>query len=368
MGLQVTLCVDALETQLGGIGRYALELCNGLPKRAEISSVRYYARNRLIDDPQRFLRGESVYPGRGLRRAGRAWVARQALRSSVVHAPNYFLPRKVETGVITVHDLSVFRYPETHPPERVGQFERLFADSLCRASQIITDTETVRHELIDMFAVKPEKVTAVPLAVSERFKPVDQSKLLPHLSKWNLRPGGYGLCISALEPRKKVPELLAAWRRLPIDLRDAFPLVLAGGSGWMNEHLQEELAAAEFEGWLRRLGYVAEVELPHLYAGAALFVYPSIYEGFGLPPIEAMASGVPVIVSNRSCLPEICGDAARYVEPDDDNGFLIAIEESLRNGDWRSVTINRGLERAAGFTWDRCIGATVGVYSRANQG
>jgi len=368
-GLHVTLCIDALEQQLGGIGRYTWELSQRLPVQSGISSVRFFARNRLIDNPGRLVRGDPIYPGRGLRKAGRSWLARRALKSTVVHSPNYFLPRAARTGVVTIHDLSVFRFPETHPPARVNQFERLFADTLGRAAHIITDTETVRRELIETFGVDPESSTAVPLAVSKRFKPTaDEHILAAKLKAWELTPRGYGLCVSALEPRKKVPELLAAWRRLPVNLRRQFPLVLAGSKGWLNDRIHDRIKDAVAEGWLRNLEYVAEADLPCLYAGAALFVYPSIYEGFGLPPLEAMACGVPVIVSDQSCLPEVCGDAARYVNPDDDNAFLIAIEDALSNSSWRSETIRRGLDRAARFTWDRCVEDTVAIYSRVNSG
>lgn len=362
--LDITLHVDALEQPLSGIGRYAWELARRLPARSGISSVRFYVRNRLIDDPGQLLRGDPIYPGRGIVRARRAWRARRALRSTIVHGPNYFLPRGTRTGVITVHDLSVFRYPETHPIERVQQFERLFAESLERAAHVITDTETVREEIVETFALPREKVTAVSLGVSERFKPCVSAEIAGPLKKLGLEAGGYALCISALEPRKKIPELLATWRRLPESLRSAYPLAYGGSKGWKNDEIHDELRRGADEGWLRYLGYVAEADLPHLYAGAALFLYPSIYEGFGLPPVEAMASGVPVLVARRSCLPEVCGDAAQYVDPDDDNDFLTSIQECLENSAWKAQAIRRGLERAAGFTWERCVNDTVTVYGQ----
>jgi len=361
-GLGITLCVDALEHELGGIGRYTWELSQRLPKRHEISSVRYFVRNRLIDDPARLLRGERIYPGRGLRRAGRAWIAGLALRSSVVHAPNYFLPRRAATGIITVHDLSVFRFPETHPSERIRQFERQFEDSMTRAVHVITDTETVRRELIDTFGVSDKRVTAVALGVSDRFRPSGKVPRGKSFAKWGIEPGRYGLCVSALEPRKKVAELLVAWRRLPLRLRDRYPLVLAGGAGWRNDKIREQVNAGELEGWVRHLGHIDDVDLPQLYSQAALFVYPSIYEGFGLPPLEAMASGVPIVVANRSCLPEVCGDVPLYVDPDNDNEFLSTLEEALESNEWRAEAIRRGLERASRFTWNRCIEDTVAVY------
>jgi alpha-1,3-rhamnosyl/mannosyltransferase len=292
-------------------------------------------------------------------------MARRTLQSTIVHAPNYFLPVGADKSVTTVHDLSVFRFPETHPIARVRQFERLFEDSLNRATRIITDTETVRCELIEMFNVLPNRITAVALGVSDRFRPLSATELEPPLGKWGLT-GSYGLCVSALEPRKKVLELIGAWRRLPIGLRNRLPLVLAGGGGWLNEEIKDQVAAAEAEGWLRNLGHVDEADLPRLYAGARLFIYPSTYEGFGLPPVEAMACGVPAVVADRSCLREVCGEAPKYVDPENDNEFLTTIMESLENEQWRAKAVQCGLNQAAKYTWARCIEDTVAVYRAAD--
>jgi alpha-1,3-rhamnosyl/mannosyltransferase len=356
---RVTLCVDALAPQPGGIGRYTWELCKGLTGRGEISSLRFFGRGRLIDDPGSLLRGEALTrPRTALRR----WWENRGLASSIVHGPNYFLPDFAESGVITVHDLSVFRFPETHPADRVRAFERDFLKSLSRAAHVITDTETVRRELIETFSVRPNDVTAVPLGVDPAFRPQSDEALGPVLKQWGLRLSGYGLCVSTLEPRKKISELLAAWRNLPRSVRDNFPLVLCGGAGWRNEQLHEQVAIGVAEGWLKHLGFVEETLLPQLYAGAALFIYPSIYEGFGLPPLEALASGVPVMVSRYSCLPEVCGDAARYFDPDDSAGFVAAIEQNLEDVTWRAESVTRGPGRAGGYSWNRCIDGTVDIY------
>ncbi len=261
-----------------------------------------------------------------------------------------------------MHDLSVLRFPETHPLERVKVFEREFEHSLARAMHIITDTETVRQEVIEQYGLSPSQVTAVLLGVSASKRPMAAVDLAPTLQRWGLRSGGYGLSVSALEPRKKIAELLAAWRRLPRALRERYPLVLAGVPGWRNEALQDAIKDGIAEGWLKHLGFVEEALLPSLYAGAALFVYPSSYEGFGLPPLEAMACGVPTMVSNRSCLPEVCDGAAVLIDPDDPDGFVQAIEQGLTDETWRTEAIRRGLARAAGLSWDRCVKGTVDVY------
>lgn len=357
----VTLWVDALEPHPGGIGRYTWELSKGLAARDDVSAS-YFGRNRMLDDPGRLLRGEAL-PRRRI--ALRNWWDKQRLRSTVVHGPNYFLPNFAKNGIITVHDLSVFRYPDTHPAERLLAFQDNFQPSLARATHVITDTEAIRRELIGMFNVNPEIVTAIPLGVDKKFRIHSLEELTPALERIGLRPKKYGLCVSTLEPRKKISELLCAWRHLPTSVRDAYPLVLCGGSGWRNEALKNEVDRGIADGWLRHLGFVDEGLLPQLYAGASLFMYPSIYEGFGLPPLEAMASGVPVTVSRHSCLPEVCGDAARYFDPDDPAGFVAALRESLADQEWQAQSVARGVMRARMFSWELCVDRTVEIYHQS---
>lgn len=360
--MRVTLSVDALTPHLSGIGRYVWELSKGLRQRADID-LRYFARGQIIDSPEPLLRGERPRKrSAGLRR----FLPRRRPDHGLVHGPNYFLPDFAETGVITVHDLSVFRYPETHPAERREAFAKEFERSLARASQIITDTATVRAEIIDTYGIAPDRVTAVHLGVDPAFHPLVHAHLLPRLAPLGLAPNGYALCVSTLEPRKRIGDLLIAWKGLPDSVRARFPLVLAGGAGWLNDDLLREIEAGAAEGWLKPLGFVGEEALPALYAGAALFLYPSIYEGFGLPPLEAMASGVPVIVSNRSCMPEVAGGAAMEIDPDDRDAFARAIERGLTDERWRAEAVRRGTARAADFTWDRCVEQTVEVYRRAD--
>lgn len=362
--MRVVLCVDALQPQLSGIGRYTWELCKGLTGHREISNLEFYRSHSLISDPERLVRkGRPAWHRRQLSRLTRSRV-RRALRASLVHGPNYFLPLEADTGVITVHDLSTFRYPESHPTDRVAAFERLFASSVSRASHVITDTETVRRELIEQWSVAPGNVSSIPLGVGSEFHQMEAEEVAGTLAVWHLTPGQYGLSVAAFEPRKKIAELICAWERLPRQVRNAYPLVLAGVRGWQNDNLLNLIKRGASEGWLKHIGFVNERDLPHLYAGARLFVYPSIYEGFGLPPIEAMASGVPVVVSNRSCLPEVCGNAARFIDPDDLEALTDAIHASLLDEQWRSMAVGAGLKRARLLTWDGCVRDTVAVYKK----
>ncbi|MDP9422829.1 MAG: glycosyltransferase family 4 protein [Pseudomonadota bacterium] len=361
--MRITLCVDALGPSLGGIGRYTWQLYQGLTRNSEIS-LQCYDRNRIIRDPPALLRSKDPMPWWQRWNKIARWREIRSLSEGLVHGANYFLPPFAKKGVITVHDLSVFRYPETHPAERHKQFERKFHSSLSRATRIITDTATVRDELINDFGLPPERVDVVHLGVDDRFGAIDEATVQAALGP-QLRAKQYGLCVSTLEPRKKIAELLAAWRRLPPPLRLRFPMVLAGSPGWLTESLHEQIREYSREGWLTYLGYVDEAALPALYAGAALFVYPSAYEGFGLPPLEAMASGTPTIVSSRSCLPEICGDAAGYIDPDNPDEFVEAIVKGLTDEIWQTEARRRGLDRASQFGWDRCVEDTLDVYRKA---
>ena len=362
--MDVTLTVEALGPQLSGIGRYVWELCKRVPQQPGIDRVNFFANGRFVDGPQAQLHGNSARTRIRIPRWTRRRRTLRRLRQSLIHGPNYFLPRDAETGIITVHDLSVFKYPETHPAERLRTFERDFERSLSRAEHVITDTETVRREVIGEFGLAEAKVTAIPLGVGEEYRPRAAGEIQPHLAAFGLAPGGYALCVSTLEPRKKIAELLRAWRELPAALRNSTPLVLAGAKGWLNESLHDEVREGVSAGWLRHLGFVSEEALLALYSGASLFIYPSVYEGFCLPPIEAMASGVPVLVANRSCLPEVSGDAAGYIDPDDVRAFSHAIAEALTDSAWRSQAREKGLERAAKFSWDRCAAQTVELYQR----
>ncbi|WP_185829174.1 glycosyltransferase family 4 protein [Sphingomonas ginkgonis] len=355
--------MDALAPQMGGIGRYTLELVRGLPSVPGVSHVDHYAHGRLFDDVKPLLTNQRM-PKRSWTRRWRDRRQWQRLaRSSIVHAPNYFLPRGVEQGVMTVHDLSVFRFPETHPAERIRHFEKHFLDSLVRARRLITDTATVRDEIVADFGIAAERIKVVPLGVSSSFRPHSPGELAEPLRGLGLQAGRYTLCVSTIEPRKRIAELLRVWRDLPAALRADNPLVLAGGPGWRNESIMAAIAEGEAAGWLTHCAFVPEALMPALYAGAKLFIYPSIYEGFGLPPIEAMASGVPVIAADRSCMPEVCGAAARYTDPDDHGGFRNAVCEALEDGAWLEQAAKASVAHAAQYSWRACVEATAAVYA-----
>lgn len=363
--MNIDLGVEALAPQLTGIGRYTLELARGLRFCPEIGDFRTIYNGIALSDAEALLRGD--IPQRRRRRNKWKVLAERALsflpaRKRLYHGPNFMLPANIDGGIITVHDLSVYKFPEMHPPERIAHFEKDFTRSLDRAWHIITDTEVVRQELAEFANISQDRITAVHLGVDAAYRPGRKDDGSVDYQFYGLEPGCYILLVATFEPRKRIDAALDAFRLLPDSVKRRYPLVLAGATGWQNETLHERMAQDEEKGYIRFLGFVPESDLPGIYSAARLFLYPSIYEGFGLPPIEAMASGVPVIVSNRSCLPEVTRGAAMMIDPDDSPAFAAAISQGLEDEIWRAQAIALGLEVATGYSWQKCVENVSKVY------
>lgn len=361
--MHVTLSVDALAPNLSGIGRYCWELANGLLGDQRIDTMAFSYGNAWVGQPADLLRHVCPRPRRRpLRLHFDRWWRHGRHHPRIYHSPNYFLPDWAEGGVATVHDLSVFHYPETHPDSRVEAFERNFENTIARAGLVLTDCEWMRKEVLAFTGIEPTKVIAVPLGVSPAFRPRAHAEIAEALSPYGLPIGDYGLCVSTLEPRKRIDELLHAWRDLPRSIRDKHPLVLAGGDGWRNESLTAHIQAGKSEGWLRHLGYVPESILPALYAGARTFAYPSRYEGFGLPPLEAMACGVPTLVSTGTCLEEVTAAGAARVDASDTDAMRDVLVRLLEPGQWRDDLASAGVQVASRYTWATCVDQTIAAY------
>lgn len=368
--MRLAITVDSLGSQLGGIGRYTLELCKGLQNRPDVRSLVFYRNGRWIKDPYALLRDEEIlnttHPFVPKLSAQRLELKR--FTSHLFHGTNFFLPREAALGVLSIHDLSVMRFPELHPAARLRAFENEFMGSVERAAHIITPSHWIRQEVIHLLGCKPEKVTAIPLAADGAFRPRTKAESTKELLRWGLRPGGYGLSVATIEPRKKLEQSLEAWGLLPTAVRRRWPLVVVGGEGWGNSSIRSKIRRGVAEGWVRDLGYVSEDSLPYLYSGSRLLIYPSTYEGFGLPAVEAMASGIPCLISGQSCLTEVTQGAAMVVEPDDVISFAGSIERALTDDDWRAVARRSGLSVAAGYSWGRCISETMDVYKNVLTG
>ena len=356
-----------------GIGEYTLRLVEALLEGDDVDEL--YAYHRL--GPQRLLEPPAIrHPRRSLyqttlrrtRRLAGILLRRAPLSpgpDSVYHAPNYLPARFNGPTVVTVHDLSHIHYAHYHPRARVVAMERLLPRALERANAVIVGSDYVAAEVRAWFGLPAARVHAIHHGVDSAFRPLNDDAIRPTLDRYGLVPGGYLLCLATLEPRKNLHRLISAFEALPGALRAQYPLVLAGAVGWRNADIRERIDRLEARGELRHLGYLPAEDRAPLYSGAHGFAYPALYEGFGLPPLEAMACGTPVMTSNRSAMPEVAGDAALVVDPEDIDAMGEGLRRLCEDTPLRERLGRAGPARAADFTWARCAAATAAVYRAA---
>jgi alpha-1,3-rhamnosyl/mannosyltransferase len=285
-------------------------------------------------------------------------------RVDVFHATNFLFPHRLRGArrVVSIHDLTVLLSPTWHPAERVREMSAGLRASAQAADRIIADSQNTKNDIVTHLAVEPSRVAVVPLAVGPAFRPLPPEEVDAALAPLGLAHGRYLLFLGTLEPRKNLGRLLDAVTLLEADIG---PLVLAGADGWGTDELRPRIAALARSGRVRSLGYVPESLRTPLLAGARAFVYPSLYEGFGWPPLEAMACGAPVITSNVSSLPEVVGEAALLVDPLDVGGLAAGIRRLWHDEGLRADLRTRGLARASRFTWDTTARLTLEVYAEA---
>lgn len=285
----------------------------------------------------------------------------------VFHATNFYLPpTRSARRILTIHDLAFLVQPAWCSPRVVGPFSRGIRTFAHAADLVIADSEATRRDIIRLLEVPPEKVTAIPLACTAEFRPFPREQALAAIRagyESHGLSGPYILFVGTLEPRKNLVGLLRAFSK--IASRIPHQLVLAGARGWNTAEIFEAIAALGLRDRVAHLGYVADNDLPRLYAGADVFVLPSHYEGFGLPVLEAMACGCPVVVADNSSLPEVAGDAGLYCKADDPETIGAAMLEVLGNDARRSELVRRGLAQAAKFSWETTARATLDVYRSA---
>jgi len=383
--LRIIFNADAIMPPLTGIGRYAFELARGLKTHAAVDDLKLYSIHQWLDDADAALAANALFAKARrhtpfktqalelsvrLRGALFRWHTRR-MRDYVLHTPNYILMPFEGPTATTVHDLSWIRYPEAHPVERVVFMNRHMGRSLERANVVLTDSEFVAGEIASEFSYPRERIRVVPLGVDAAYRPHQRDEIAATLARHGLADSRYLLVVATQEPRKNLVRLARAYAALPAALRAHHPLVIAGGRGWLNEELESAIAPLESRGEARRLGYVDEAELPALYAGAFAFAFPSLYEGFGLPVLEALASGVPTLTSRNSSLQEIArdaqGDVALCVDPLDEGALRDGLVRLLEDETWRAQATPRGVAHAGAFTWSRCVDATVAAYRSVDQ-
>jgi glycosyltransferase involved in cell wall biosynthesis len=265
--------------------------------------------------------------------------------------------------VYTLYDLTFLLFPRMHTPLNRWFLSWMVPRSLKAADAVILISKQSRQDLLTRFRLDEDRLKVIYLGVNQAFKPATTRACEAVRKKYHL-PGRYLLSVGTLEPRKNFSTLLHVLLRLQ-KMGLTVPLVLAGRKGWRYESFFKQLYRLGLAGQVLLLDYVAEADLPALYSAADLFVFPSLYEGFGLPILEAMACGAPVVSSNAASLPEVCGEAAWLVDPLDAEGWAEAIASLLADPARKEAIRSLGFRQAERFTWDRTAAETLKVYRQA---
>jgi glycosyltransferase involved in cell wall biosynthesis len=370
VGLDAHLLSLTQTYRAAGINGYIYELLNRLPAlvrtEPELELVAYL-RDRAFRAPDGLRvessRWDTSRPWRRILWEQTA-LARESQALDLLHAMAFAIPLAAACPtVVTVHDLSFIRFPRAfRRPNRV-YLSTLTRLSIQRAERVIVGAESTRRDVIELCAARPERVVTVPYGVSETFAPASAAAVAEFRQRKDL-PDDFILFLGTLEPRKNIGLLVEAYRTVRDRWsRRAVPkLVIAGGKGWFYENLFARVTELGLTEDVLFTGYVPNDELPWWYRAATLFVFPSLFEGFGLPVLEAMACGTPTITSNVSSLPEVAGDAAILVDPYDKEGLARAMERVLSDADLRSALSAAGVCQASQFPWSRTAAETVAVY------
>jgi glycosyltransferase involved in cell wall biosynthesis len=372
----------ALDARKTGVGHYTAHLLRALPAAApadEITAWYLHAKGLLrprtfFGDVAGLTEKASRFPARVFEplssRLGEPRIER-FVDLDVLLATNFLPPATQSSGVVlVVHDLAFRKFPET-APHMDARWLRRFEDWLSRAARVIVPSRSAAADLTDLYDVDPDRIDAIHHGVeAHAFRPAAESAVAGVRSRFGI-PGPYALFVGGIEPRKNLERLVRAFGRLR-GLNDV-SLVIAGGPvRWFPQASEQlEAAVAVLPAGVRsrviRTGYVSQADKVALMTGATLMAYPSRYEGFGFPVMEAFAAGLPVLTSNVSSLPEVAGDAAELVDPDDTEAIAEALERMLQDRDLLDNLAAAGVARVSAFTWEATARATAASLHRAHE-
>jgi len=352
-----------------GVGQYTKRLVEALSQILSETNLTVFAFNFLTRSaPEPIFTGNTkikyryirLFPGKIYTFAfklGLTIPINLLLRSKpdIIWFPNFVRwpvwGKKVKT-IITLYDLSFIKFGQYSSPANRRYMLRFVPESIDKASHIITISKNSKSEIINQYKVDPAKISIVYPAVDhEVFYPRNVAEIESIKHKYKL-PKNYILYVGTIEPRKNIDGILDAYEALGENLRRNYGLVLAGGKGWLDDKIQARIASYQkTAGEVHKLGYVPDDDLPALYSGAGVFIYPSFYEGFGMPPLEALACGVPVITADNSSLPEVVGKAAILIQADDTQGLASAVGVVLEDKKKRQAMVVAGIKQAQKYNW-----------------
>lgn len=349
-----------------GIGRYIRNLVQALPNSAAedaelILLQSHRERETIVQAPS--VRSRRIATPAHHRWERRLLAAEIALkRIDVLHSPDHVAPKRLGwTSVVTVHDLSFLAHPEAHSAESLLYYANVFR-TLQDAAKVIAVSEFTRHEILDRISINPERVTTIYEAVDPAYFPRSKSDCDRVRSRLEV-PDSYIVVVGTIEARKNLERLLAAYALLPRE--DRPHLVFAGGSGYHYDRVLEAVQTHRLEDQVRFLGFVNDDDLPMLYTEAECLLYPSRYEGFGLPILEAMACGCPVITSDHGSMAEVAGSAAILVDPNSTEAIADGIVSLLNDSALRNRMVANGHARVKEFSWHSAAEQTLAVYREA---
>jgi len=377
--MRITVDISPTVHHHAGLGRYAHELLTALlaVDPANHYDTLYYAPagSERPDPPLDRL------PARRLRLAAKPWrmsvlladfaglgLDRWLKSGDVFHATDHLLPPlRRSASVFTIHDLIYAFYPQYHLPLNRWYLTLMLPRFLRRAEAVIAVSENTRRDASRLMHVPAEKMTVIYEGVNPAYQPIQVADALAGVRQKYSLPARFALFFSTIEPRKNLLMLLEAYGALLARAPTAPDLVVAGRKGWLFEPVFERVQALGLAPRVHFTDWIAEADAPALMNAAEVFLYPSLYEGFGLPPLEAMACGVPVLCSNASSLPEVVGEAGLLLPPQDAAAWTNALERVLDDPALRQDLRGRGLARARQFTWEAAARQTLAVYERVAE-
>jgi len=373
--LRIAIDAHSVGAKLAGNESYATNLIEAL---AQVDSVNEYtlyvttaeARARFSQRWPNF-RVQTTLPHTPLIRIPLTLAAELRKRPvDVLHVQFTAPPFSPCPVVVSVHDLSFEHLPQTFNRRSRTQLRLTVRHSVKKAARILTLSEHTRRDMIETYGTSPERITAIPLAAPSYFGRVREERELQRVRHIYGIEGDYILCVSSIQPRKNLPRLVSAYESLrnkrgPGKLPK---LVLVGKCAWLYDETLRSIEEGRMKDSIILTGYVPQSDLPALYSGSICFVYPSYFEGFGLPPLEAMKCGTPVIAGNRTSLPEVVGDAGILVDPFDVNAIAAAIGRLVDDPDLRQQLSVKGVARSRLFDWNETARRTLNVYKQAVGG